>query len=93
MPTPDGLALPFPDLAPEASETVTTAWGPAKAVAVPGRIDGLDLAPMRPAGPLGRDAASSFACRALTGCRPVEPARHPVTTRTTPRRRFVRVAP
>jgi len=58
MPTPDGLALPFPDLAPEASETVTTAWGPAKAVAIPGRIDGLDLAPMCPAGPLGRDAAS-----------------------------------
>ncbi|MFT3855221.1 MAG: CoA transferase [Ilumatobacteraceae bacterium] len=55
LPTPDGLGIEPPDLAAEATECVTTAWGPARAVPVPGRIDGVQRAPLRPAGPLGRN--------------------------------------
>ena len=56
MPTPDGLSTPSPDLAPEADEPVSTAWGPACAVPVPGHIDGLPTVALRDAGPVGRDA-------------------------------------
>jgi hypothetical protein len=56
MPTPDGLVVESADLTAEVDEPVTTACGPARAVPVPGRIDGVTPAPMSPAGPLGRHA-------------------------------------
>ena len=41
-----------------ASEAVRTEWGPAREVPVPGSIDGVAPAELRPAGRLGRDAPS-----------------------------------
>ncbi len=58
LPTPEGLAISLPDLTGEASELVATAWGPARAVPVPGAFDACPSRPLRPAGPLGRDPAS-----------------------------------
>ena len=63
LPTPDGLSAPPADLAAQATEPVETAWGTARGVPEPGRIDGVGPAALRPAGPLGRDAASFAAPR------------------------------
>jgi crotonobetainyl-CoA:carnitine CoA-transferase CaiB-like acyl-CoA transferase len=52
------ISKPLPPPADYASEAVTTWWGPARGVPVPGSIDGVVLAKLRPAGPLGRDAPS-----------------------------------
>ncbi|WP_448638460.1 CoA transferase [Geodermatophilus sp. URMC 63] len=54
----DSIDEPPPPLADYASEAVLTAWGPVRTVPVPGSIDGVTLAELRPAGPLGRDAPS-----------------------------------
>jgi crotonobetainyl-CoA:carnitine CoA-transferase CaiB-like acyl-CoA transferase len=59
LPAPAGpFERPPRPLEDYASEAVGTVWGPARAVPVPGSIDGLALAELRPAGPLGRDRPS-----------------------------------
>ncbi len=46
---------PDPDLVRTLSERVETHWGPMRRVRIPGSIAGLEPAPLRPSGPLGRD--------------------------------------
>ena len=53
----DWAAQPTPPLEAHASEAVATAWGPARAVPVPGAIGGHPPATQRPAGPQGRGSA------------------------------------
>jgi len=54
----DSVERPQAPQEEDPSEAVSTAWGPARAVPVPGSIDGVALAELRPAGPLGRDEPS-----------------------------------
>jgi crotonobetainyl-CoA:carnitine CoA-transferase CaiB-like acyl-CoA transferase len=54
----DVIHEPQPDLSEHASEAVSTAWGLARAVPMPGSMEGVSLVRLRPAGPLCRDAAS-----------------------------------
>jgi crotonobetainyl-CoA:carnitine CoA-transferase CaiB-like acyl-CoA transferase len=55
-PIPDGPASSRPSFAFTDTEATNTAWGPARRVPVPGRIDGVPARWTIDAGPLGEDA-------------------------------------
>jgi hypothetical protein len=56
-PVAGGLTGPRPTWAATDTQSTTTAWGPARRVSVPGRIDGVPAFWTIDAGPLGRDPA------------------------------------